>query len=148
MPHITALWIKRARRGVMDAVDAATAIAGRGFEGNAGFSRFRQVTLIEHEAWDAMMRELGADVSPAARRANVMVTGFPLARSRGRLIAIGDVRLRVRGETRPCERMDEAFPGLRAAMDPDWRGGVFAQVEVGGRVQVGDEVRWVDEDGG
>jgi len=73
-----------------------------------------------------------------------MVSGLSLRESRGRLLAIGDVRLHVRGETRPCERMDEAVPGLRRAMERDWRGGVFAQVLVGGTVHVGDEACWCD----
>jgi len=38
--------------------------------------------------------------------------------------------------------MDEAAPGLQAALRPDWRGGVFAQVMVGGVIRVGDSVRW------
>jgi MOSC domain-containing protein YiiM len=46
------------------------------------------------------------------------------------------------GETTPCERMEEALPGLRAALRPDWGGGVFAQVLRGGAIRVGDRVAW------
>ena len=88
------------------------------------------------------MRELGAALSPAARRANLMVSGVELAQSRDRVLLIGGSRLRVAGETRPCERMDEALPGLRRAMREDWAGGVFAEVLEGGAIAVGDEVRW------
>lgn len=38
--------------------------------------------------------------------------------------------------------MDEAAPGLRSALVPDWRGGVFAQVIEGGVVRLGDAVTW------
>jgi MOSC domain-containing protein YiiM len=38
--------------------------------------------------------------------------------------------------------MDEATPGLQAALRPNWRGGVFAQVLDGGIVRVGDPVEW------
>ena len=54
------------------------------------------------------------------------------------------MRLAIGGETTPCERMDEAFPGLRAAMRPDWGGGVFAQVLDDGLIAVGDDVHWDD----
>jgi MOSC domain-containing protein YiiM len=140
--RLEAIWLKRAHRGPMDPVPAAQAVAGQGLAGSVGRSRFRQVTLIERETWARLMRELGADVHPSARRANLMVSGCTLAGSRGRVLRVGPVRLKILGETRPCERMDEAFPGLQAAMRPDWGGGVYAQVLDDGELRVGDPVAW------
>jgi MOSC domain-containing protein YiiM len=88
------------------------------------------------------MEELGVEGDPASRRANILVSGIRLAQTRGRVLAIGEARLAVGGEVTPCERMDEAIPGLRAAMRPDWRGGVFAQVIAGGIINLGDRVEW------
>ena len=139
---LESIWIKRAHRGPMDPVTEAELAAGRGITGNADQGRKRQVTIIEREVWERLMRALSADVPPAARRANLMVSGVPLADTRGRVLRIGACRLRVAGETRPCERMDEALPGLRAAMRPDWGGGVFAEVLEGGAIAVGDPVAW------
>jgi MOSC domain-containing protein YiiM len=139
---LEAIWIKRAHRGEMDRVPAATLVAGRGIVGNADQGRRRQVTIIEQEAWDEMMQDLNAAVPPKARRANLLVSGVALAGSRDRVLRVGSCRLRIGGETRPCERMDEALPGLRARMAVDWGGGVFAQVLEGGEISVGDEVRW------
>jgi MOSC domain-containing protein YiiM len=143
--RVEALWTKRAHRGVMDPQHEVTCIAGKGIAGSVGRSSTRQVTIIAREAWDAMMRELGASLSPAARRANILVSGIDLAASRGKVLRLGGVRVRIKGETRPCERMDEALAGLRAAMDPDWRGGAFGQVLDDGVLTIGDPVRW-DED--
>ena len=40
--------------------------------------------------------------------------------------------------------MDEAQPGLRAALEADWRGGVYAEVLNDGEIAVGDTVEWDD----
>jgi MOSC domain-containing protein YiiM len=126
----------------MDQHSEANFVAGQGIEGSVGWSRTRQVTIISLEAWRAMNKDLGAVVDPAARRANVMVSGVDLAGSRGKVLRLGDVRIVLLGETRPCERMDEAHEGMRAAMDGDWRGGAFGQVLDDGVVSVGDVVQW------
>ena len=141
---LAAIWVKRAHRGRMDSVSSATLVAGRGINGNADQGGRRQVTIIERRAWDAAIEQVGVSVDPAARRANLLVSGVALAESRGRILKIGDCQLRIRGEVRPCERMDEAQPGLRAALRPDWRGGVFAEVLTDATIQVGAEVDWLD----
>jgi MOSC domain-containing protein YiiM len=126
----------------MDSVKEATLVTGQGIEGSADRSRRRQVTLLESEAWAACMKELGVNKDPALRRANVLLSGISLANTRGRVLSIGGSRLAIGGEVTPCERMDEATPGLKAALRPDWRGGVFAQVLSGGVIRVGDQVEW------
>jgi MOSC domain-containing protein YiiM len=126
----------------MDPVPSSALVAGRGLVGNADQGRRRQVTLIEREKWEQLMQQLNAAISPAARRANLMISGVPLAASHDRVLRIGVCRLRIAGETRPCERMDEALPGLRAAMRVDWAGGVFAEVLDDGAISVGDQVYW------
>jgi MOSC domain-containing protein YiiM len=140
--RLEAIWVKRMKLGPMDPAGEARLVAGRGIVGNANQGGRRQVTIIEREVWDALMESLGGSLPPWARRANLMVSGVPLARSRGRVLRVGDVRLRVLGETKPCERMEEALPGLRGAMFPDWNGGAFAEVLDDGTVRVGDGITW------
>jgi MOSC domain-containing protein YiiM len=130
----------------MDAVSDARLVAGRGLVGNADQGRRRQVTLIEREVWDRLMRQLGGQLPPSARRANLMVSGCGLAQTRGRVLWLGGCRVRIEGETRPCERMDEALDGLRLAMQPAWGGGVFAEVLDDGVISVGEAVRWDPQD--
>jgi MOSC domain-containing protein YiiM len=136
------IWVKRAHRGVMDPVDAAALVAGKGIEGSANFGAYRQVTIVALERWLEMLAELGADVDPAARRAELLVSGIELQDSRGRLLEIGSCVLRIGGETRPCERMDEAYRGLGEVMKSHWRGGAWAEVLRGGPIRVADRVDW------
>jgi MOSC domain-containing protein YiiM len=126
----------------MDPVAAADLVEGQGVAGSADRSRRRQVTILSREAWAACMQELHAALDPSARRANLLVSGIQLARTRDRVLRIGDTRLLIGGEVTPCERMEEALTGLQAAMRPEWRGGAFAQVLAGGSIHVGDRVVW------
>lgn len=126
----------------MDARDVGELIAGEGLVGSVGRSRRRQVTIIEREVWDRVQEELQAEIPYAARRANLMISGIRLAETRDRVLRIGEALVRIGGHTTPCERMDEACDGLRAKLAPQWGGGAFAQVVVGGIVRVGDRVEW------
>jgi MOSC domain-containing protein YiiM len=135
--RVEALWIKRARRGVMDPAHEVNLVAGAGIETDANFGHTRQVTMIEKEVFDRIRRSL-PDAAPAMRRANVMVSGVRLADSRGKVLRIGSARILIRGETRPCERMDEQCPGLREALASEWGGGAHGVVLDDGLVRVGD----------
>ncbi|MBL8898012.1 MAG: MOSC domain-containing protein [Planctomycetes bacterium] len=143
--RLEAIWIKRAHRGRMEPVSAAGVRAGFGLIGNADESSTRQVSILDQDGWEAAVRETGAAVDPIRRRANLLVRGVALAEARGRTLRIGACLFRIRGELRPCERMDEAQPGLRDALKKHWRGGVFAQALSDGEIAVGDEVAWGDD---
>ncbi len=136
--HVEALWVKRARGGPMDPADAVTLQAGRGIDGNADQGGWRQVTVIEAEVFEALEDRFGSDLSPAMRRANVMVRGIRLEGCRGRILHLGDCRIEMRGETVPCHQMDEALQGLREALKEGWGGGAFGRVLDGGEIGVGD----------
>jgi MOSC domain-containing protein YiiM len=102
----------------------------------------RQVTLIERSDWEAAMAEVGADIPWQERRANLLVEALDLPQQSGVLLRIGaDVLLEVTRETDPCERMEALVPGLKAALMPDWRGGICTKVIAGGHIAVGDVIR-------
>ena len=142
---IEAIWLKRAKLGPMDAVERATLVAERGIKDNANQGGKRQVTIIEKEVWEALMAQMGASLDPSARRANLMISGIRLQETRGQTLQAGGVRIRIYGETRPCERMDEALPGLRKALDPNWGAGAFGEVLDDGEIAVGDGVSWLED---
>ncbi len=94
------------------------------------------------DQWAALTAHLPGPPDPAIRRANLLVDGVDLTNSRGRVLRIGDARVRIYGETRPCRQMDEACPGLQAALDPAWGGGAFGEVVTGGEIHLGAPVAW------
>ena len=142
MGVLEAIWLKRARGGPMDPVDEAVAVEGRGLEGGADFDRDRQVTLIEREVFERLKAEVDDSVEPVMRRANLLVSGIRLEDTRDRTLAVGDLRIHIRGETSPCGRMEEACEGLKDALDPHWGGGAHGSVVNDAIISVGDDVRW------
>ena len=144
--RLVAMARRGAPRAPMETIDSVRIDPGFGLEGDhrglprPGKEPKRQVTVLAREAWDAACAELGRDVPWWFRRSNLLVEGVLLPRNPGDVLVIGDVRLEVHVEIAPCQRMDEQVPGLRAALGPDWRGGVGCRVVAGGEVRVGDPV--------
>lgn len=140
MGHLEQIWIKRFRGGPMDPMAEVELDAGLGLRGNANRGGKRQVTILEREAWERHMAATGGSLDPAVRRANLLVAGCDLSHARGKVLHVGNCRILIHGETRPCERMDEALPGLRDVMGVPWGGGAFGEVLDGGTIRVGDAV--------
>lgn len=140
MSELSQIWIKRMHQGPMDPVSTAKVVAGRGIVGNTNQGGKRQVTIVSSKNWEAVTAPLGATPDPRLRRANLLVSDVDLVDSRGKVLKVGTVRIRIHGETRPCEQMEAAVPGLQEAMSVPWGGGAFGEVLDDGEIAVGDAV--------
>lgn len=130
----------REKLAPLEEMAAVPVTVARGLEGDArGMNTDRQVTVLFREGWEAACRELDAKIPWVARRANLYVEGVPVPRE-GERLRVGDVVLQVTKETKPCHLMDKAHEGLKAALTPEWRGGVCCNVISGGTIRVGDAV--------
>lgn len=133
-------------RAPMEEIAQARITSELGVEGDCkgrfkpGGRNRRQVTLIERGDWQAVMAELGASHRWSARRANILVDGLDLPQTPGAVLRIGAVRLMVMVECDPCQRMEAIEPGLQAALQPDWRGGVCCRVLSGGIIALDDPI--------
>ena len=122
-------------------VESATAVAGRGLEGDryhAGAGTFsghgpgRALTLVEAEA----LEDVGLE--PAAARRNVVVRGVELDALLGRRFRVGAVECLGQRRCEPCAHQRLTRPGVLRALVH--RGGLRADVVVGGELRVGDAV--------
>jgi MOSC domain-containing protein YiiM len=126
----------------MQLLDSCLVTVAAGLEGDfRGKPGKRQVTVLSRSAWQAACHELGAEIPWESRRANLLVD---LPRfgpdDVGKIIRIGELALLITRETDPCHRMDKVQRGLRAALTPDWRGGVCCRVMNDARISIGDKV--------
>ena len=140
MSKLEQIWIKRMHRGPMDSAARAQVVAGKGIVGNANQGGKRQVTIVSNKHWTDVTAPLGHTPDPRLRRANLLVSDIDFGDARGRILTIGKVRIRIYGETRPCEQMEAAAPGLQEAMKVPWGGGAFGEVLDDGEIAIGDPV--------
>jgi hypothetical protein len=143
--------VAAAAEAPMRVVEAATARAGRGLEGDRYFTgegtfsnphaRGHDLTLIEAEALEGLALPGGPLAFEAARR-NVVTRGIDLNALVGRRFLVGEAECVGQRLCEPCahlERLSE--PGtLRALVH---RGGLRADVMGDGMIRVGDTVQAV-----
>jgi len=138
----------------MVSVEQAKAAAGRGLEGDRYFLKRgtftdnpnttgRQVTLVELEAIQALERDYGVKIEPAAARRNIVTRGVPLNHLVGREFRVGEVRLRGVRLDEPCNHMaslvDEANKD-KIRLGLMHRGGLRADILNDGTIRVGDAI--------
>lgn len=140
MSKLEQIWIKRVKRGPMDPTDRAHVIAGKGIVGNANQGGKRQVTILSDRHWKSVTSPLGETPDARIRRANLLVSDIDFTDARGKILKIGNIRVRIYGETRPCEQMEDAVPGLKDVMSIPWGGGAFGEVLDDGEIAIGDAV--------
>jgi len=134
--NVLAIALRTREKGPMREVQRARATAN-GLTGDVDVTTQRAMTFISARQWAQIQQELGADLPWHTRRANVLVDADSLAPLIGRTVSVGDVRVRINAETRPCSYMDELHAGLRGALGPDCRGGVYGSVLREGDIDVG-----------
>jgi MOSC domain-containing protein YiiM len=128
-------------RAPLEEIVRANISTEAGVEGDArGRKLDRQVTVLFRESWEDACRDLGCELPWVTRRANLLIEGIPAPQQAGGKIRIGNVTLEIMFETQPCQLMEKARSGLKAALTPAWRGGVCCNVRSGGTVEIGDAV--------
>lgn len=132
----------------METLDRVEVTTGEGVRGDfrgafrPGGRNRRQVTVMAVECWQDALADLGTHIKWEERRVNLLVEGLALEGITGaRIVFASGLTLEVTGECDPCSRMEQVAPGLKAALLPNWRGGVTTRVIEGGPIELGDDVR-------
>jgi len=76
MGQLMRIWLKPVKGEPLQEVGHASVRSNHGLVGNAERGGPRQVTVLSAEDWEAANTEVGAELDPSARRANILVTGL------------------------------------------------------------------------
>ena len=154
--RLVALYVAPEAGAPMRRVAEATALGGRGIEGDryatgeGSFSRWpgkgRAVTLVAAEALAAAEASFDVALSDGQHRRNLVVEGVPLDDLRGVPFKIGGVLFEGVRLCAPCKYL------VRVTGQPDafdalvGRGGLRAEIVAEGTLREGDAVTWNPED--
>jgi MOSC domain-containing protein YiiM len=144
MSSIKAIAIKNRSRVPMQSIDSAKITVNSGILGDLrGAQKDRQITILSESAWKQACASINVELPWTVRRANLLVDEVDFDENFvGKSIRIGTVELKVTQETVPCSNMDAQQPGLTAALETNWRGGVCCNVIQPGEIRIGDSVEF------
>jgi len=147
--RVDSIHIASAAKAPMQAVDQVVAIPGVGLEGDRYALKTGtfykpepdfELTLIEAEAIDAILREYKLTMAAGEARRNLVTHGVPLNHLVGREFTIGPVKIRGIRLCEPCGHL-EAITGLPLIKGLRHRGGLRAQILTQGVIHVGSSLR-------
>jgi MOSC domain-containing protein YiiM len=123
--------------GTLEAAEEVRVATGAGIEGDRYGDK--DLTLFEAEAIEGLRDDTGIDMAPNEIRRNVMTRGISLNDMLGHRIRVGDVEAVVTELCHPCAHLESLTqPGVLKGLVA--RGGLNADVVVGGSIRVGDVV--------
>jgi MOSC domain-containing protein YiiM len=146
---VAGIYIAADGAGPMVSVREVQAVPGRGLQGDRYFETRgtysatpgtgRQITLIEQEAVEAAARDYGISLEPGQARRNVVTVGVALNHLVGEEFLVGEVRVRGMRLCEPCAHLASLSKrGVVKALTH--RGGLRADILMGGTIHVGDIV--------
>ncbi len=122
-------------------VATATAVAGKGLEGDRyfGHDQDSQVTLIEAEAIDAMAKDGGLELEYDQARRNIVTRGVVLNDLVDKEFKVGAVTLRGARLSEPCQHLAD-LTDQAVVKGLIHKGGLKAQILTDGEIRIGDSV--------
>jgi MOSC domain-containing protein YiiM len=141
--------IAEAARAPMRQLSEARLAAGHGIEGDryatgtGTYSQIpdvREVTLIEVESLEALLRDHQVDLTPSLHRRNLTTRAVPLNHLVGRRFAVGVVVLEGGRLNWPCRYLD-MITGLEVCDRLTNRSGLNCRIVTGGTIRPGDVIR-------
>jgi MOSC domain-containing protein YiiM len=136
-------------RAPMAAQPSVKLIKGQGIEGDryalgtgkySPFPDIREVTLIEVETLEALIRDHDIDLTPDEHRRNLTTQGVPLNHLVGKQFWVGNVLLEGGRLNTPCRYLD-LVTGKPVCDLLEHRSGLNCSIVQGGEIRTGDIIK-------
>jgi len=146
---VVSIHIAPAAKAPMQSIEQVEAIPGVGLEGDRYARKTGtfykpqpefELTLIEAEAIEAILREYKISMAVGEGRRNIVTRDVPLNHLVDREFTIGTVKIRGIRLCEPCSHL-EAVTSLPLIKGLRHRGGLRAQILTRGVIRIGDAVR-------
>ena len=119
-------------------------IAGKGIVGDRYFRDFNgdneQITLIESENVDYYNNKFKKNFNYLDFRRNIVTKSILLNDLIGRILIIGEIKIRVNNLCRPCKDLQNKLGESNIIKEFLRRGGVRCEILTSGKIKVGDEI--------
>lgn len=152
--EVVAIYVRPQLSAPVKPLGSVRAVPGKGLEGDyyfsgvsrKGFDSSREVTLIESEALESIMRDYAIALDDGESRRNIITRNIELNHLVGKVFQVGEVTLRGIRLCEPCSHLaeltqKEVIPALIH------RGGLRAQILNEGTLRVGDPIFELETDG-
>ena len=150
--EVISMGIASAERADIQSKDVIEVFAGKGILGDRYYQKFeaepdsyspeKEITLIELEAIEALMRDHQIDLDPLQSRRNIVTRGVPLNHLVNREFVVGVVKLKGIELCEPCATLEGMTQkGIIGGLVH--RGGLRAQILSDGKIRRGDSVKLV-----
>ena len=119
-------------------------IAGKGIVGDRYFRDFNgdneQITLIESENVDYYNNKFKKNFNYLDFRRNIVTKNILLNDLIGKILIIGEIKIRVNNLCRPCKDLQNKLGESNIIKEFLRRGGVRCEILTSGKIKVGDEI--------
>ena len=122
-------------------------VAGKGIVGDRYYHEFNgdkeQITLIEKENIDYYNQAFGTNYKYLDFRRNLVTQDISLNNLIGKLIMVGNIKIKVNDLCRPCKNLQKNLGKENIIKEFLRRGGIRCEILSSGNIKIGDKVKTI-----
>ena len=144
MSKVINLGITKNNNNKIEEVKEVKLLAGKGIIGDRHFNESNslrnQITLIESENIDYYNKKFQTDFSYLDFRRNVITQGIKLNDLVGKILLIGNIKVKGHDLCRPCKHLEETLNGQDIVKEFLSRGGLRCEILTSGIINLKDKI--------